>query len=82
VDWLGDTPADILYEICSYLHPLDLLHLSRTSKHLRSHLMNASARYAWRTAFEFVFLDGIREVREDLEEPRLANLLFEQHCDV
>ncbi|KIY67182.1 hypothetical protein CYLTODRAFT_12137 [Cylindrobasidium torrendii FP15055 ss-10] len=59
---------------------MDLLQLSRTSKHLRSHLMNASARYAWRTAFEFVFLDGIREVREDLEEPRLANL-FEQHCD-
>ncbi|KIY71386.1 hypothetical protein CYLTODRAFT_128822 [Cylindrobasidium torrendii FP15055 ss-10] len=76
-----DVPTDILYEICSHLHPLGLLHLSRTCKTVRATLMSPVSRYAWRSSFESVMFDGIREVRNDICEPRLATLLFENRCD-
>ncbi|KIY66568.1 hypothetical protein CYLTODRAFT_491348 [Cylindrobasidium torrendii FP15055 ss-10] len=78
---LLDVPADVLYEICSYLHPLMVLYLSRACKTLRSIFMSEASRYAWRTSFESIFFDGIRDVRSDICEPRLANLLFEDRCD-
>ncbi|KIY64074.1 hypothetical protein CYLTODRAFT_457538 [Cylindrobasidium torrendii FP15055 ss-10] len=78
---LLDVPADILYEICAYLHPLTLLRLSRTCKTLRAVFMSERSRYAWRLSFESILLDGIREVRNDISEPRLANLLFDDRCD-
>ncbi|KIY71389.1 hypothetical protein CYLTODRAFT_487304 [Cylindrobasidium torrendii FP15055 ss-10] len=76
-----DVPTDILYEICSHLHPLGLLHLSRTCKSLRATLMSVASRHAWRSSFESIMFDGIRDVRDDLCEPRLATMLFEKRCD-
>ncbi|KIY71388.1 hypothetical protein CYLTODRAFT_487303 [Cylindrobasidium torrendii FP15055 ss-10] len=78
---LLEIPTDILYEICSHLPPLGLLHLSRTCKTIRAILMSEASRYAWRSSFESILLDGIREVRNDICEPRLATLLFENRCD-
>ncbi len=42
-----EMPMDVLYEIFSFLEPIDLLHLSWTSKRLRSTIAENSARFIW-----------------------------------
>lgn len=44
---MTEIPMDILYEIFSFLGPIDLLHLSWTSTLLCSTIMNDSARFLW-----------------------------------
>ncbi|KAI8989719.1 hypothetical protein BD414DRAFT_459791 [Trametes punicea] len=75
---LVDMPLDILFEIFGHLHPADLLHLSRTTKALRSVLMQRSAITIWRNARQNV--EDLPDCPPDLSEPAYANLLFDQHC--
>ncbi|KAJ7611316.1 hypothetical protein FB45DRAFT_1037646 [Roridomyces roridus] len=42
---------DILLQVLGHLHPLDLLHLSRTSREFRELLHSATAESIWRHAF-------------------------------
>ncbi|KAJ7902121.1 hypothetical protein B0H14DRAFT_3852149 [Mycena olivaceomarginata] len=52
---LLDLPLDIFLEILKIVHPLDLLHLSRTSKTLRAFLLNRNrAEFIWRASFELI----------------------------
>ncbi|KAF9015800.1 hypothetical protein BDZ89DRAFT_435482 [Hymenopellis radicata] len=47
---MTDTPLDVLFEIFSYLEPLDLLRMSRTTKDLRQLLMSRSTAFVWERA--------------------------------
>lgn len=44
---MTEIPLDTLHEIFRKLEPVDLLHLSRASKSLRTIVMEKSARYIW-----------------------------------
>ncbi|KAI0797607.1 hypothetical protein C8Q75DRAFT_801540 [Abortiporus biennis] len=44
---LLEMPFDILFEIFGHLHPIDLVHLARTSKEFRMLLMGPSAKSIW-----------------------------------
>ncbi|KAF9007559.1 hypothetical protein BDQ17DRAFT_1238061, partial [Cyathus striatus] len=71
---------DILYEIFCYLHPQDVLHLSRTTKQLRGILMTKNARFVWKAAFSTA--RGLPQCPSDLTEPQYASLAFDEHCHV
>ncbi|KAF9070945.1 hypothetical protein BDP27DRAFT_1219832 [Rhodocollybia butyracea] len=75
-----DIPLDIVFEIFAYLHPLDLLRLSRATKELRCILINKSSEHVWRTARQNVA--GLPPLPHDLNEPQYAHLMFEPNCDV
>jgi hypothetical protein len=64
-------------QIFSYLTPLDILHLSRTTKALRDILMSRSAITIWKSAFTF---EPELPVPPDMSEPEWANLIFSPHC--
>lgn len=78
LEGIVDMPLDILQEIFAYLGPDDLLYLSRTSKALRTFLMNRASAFLWRMAFKNV--DGLPERPEFLNEPAYANVLYSKHC--
>ncbi|KZT09619.1 uncharacterized protein LAESUDRAFT_646055 [Laetiporus sulphureus 93-53] len=80
LDKLPEMPLDILLEIFSHLRPLDLLHLARTTKALRTMLMSRSSISLWKGARELV--GRLPDCPSDLSEPQYANLLFDQHCHV
>lgn len=44
---MTEMPMDVLYEVLNSLEPVDLLHLSWSSKTLHSIIMGRSARYIW-----------------------------------
>ncbi|KAJ6504368.1 hypothetical protein DFH09DRAFT_1051140 [Mycena vulgaris] len=71
-------PIDVLFEIFGYLHPYDVLRLTRVTKPLRRLLLDKSASGVWRTAREN--LAGIPEKPSDLSEPAWIHLLFEPQC--
>ncbi|EMD38467.1 hypothetical protein CERSUDRAFT_82729 [Gelatoporia subvermispora B] len=75
---LPDMPLDILFEIFGHLHPLDVLHLARTSKALRNVLMRRSAISIWKEARSRI--QDLPECPLDLSEPQYAHLLFDPHC--
>ncbi|KAJ7775180.1 hypothetical protein B0H16DRAFT_1760930 [Mycena metata] len=75
---LPEMPLDILFEIFSHLEPPDVLHLSRTTKDLRSLLMNHSAISIWKSAF--LNDPDLPELPEGLNLPQYANLAFSPHC--
>ncbi|KAK0498179.1 hypothetical protein EDD18DRAFT_1071450, partial [Armillaria luteobubalina] len=77
---VSDIPLDILLEIFSHLDPHDLLHLCRTSKSLRTILLDRSALSVWKRARQnLANLPGILGV---LSEPHYASLLFDKFCQV
>lgn len=45
--FMTEIPLDTLHEIFRKLDPVDLLHLSRANKSLRTIVMEKSARYIW-----------------------------------
>ncbi|PIL34396.1 hypothetical protein GSI_03171 [Ganoderma sinense ZZ0214-1] len=57
---LMNMPLDVFFEgislpkVASHLHPLDMLHLSRTAKSLRSLVLAKSSRSAWIASFATV----------------------------
>ncbi|KAI0784929.1 hypothetical protein C8Q75DRAFT_809482 [Abortiporus biennis] len=71
-------PLDILYEIFSYLHPLDLLRLARTSKDLRALLMSKTSLPLWKAARKSV--KDLPDCPSFLSEPAYADLAFDGHC--
>ncbi|EIW52705.1 uncharacterized protein TRAVEDRAFT_76372, partial [Trametes versicolor FP-101664 SS1] len=73
-------PLDIFFEISSHLHPLDLLHLSRTSKQLRSIMLSARSRSVWITSLASI--DGLPPCPKDMSEPAYSALLFCRACNV
>ncbi|KDQ62846.1 hypothetical protein JAAARDRAFT_202398 [Jaapia argillacea MUCL 33604] len=75
---LPTLPLDILFEIFSHLLPIDILHLSRTTKALRRVLLHRSSTSIWRAALSNV--EDLPECPEDLSEPQYANLAFSPHC--
>ncbi|KAG8928892.1 hypothetical protein FRC01_005208 [Tulasnella sp. 417] len=70
---------DLLHEVLGYLYPLDLLHLARTSKALRSYLMSKRSSNAWKNAREAV-APAVPQCPKDQSEPQWAALLFTQDC--
>ncbi|KAF9042846.1 hypothetical protein BDZ89DRAFT_1009202 [Hymenopellis radicata] len=75
---LTETPLDVLLEIFSYLEPLDLLRMSRTTKALRSLLMGKSSSSVWERAR--LRMKGLPPMLDGMSEPEYANLLFDSHC--
>ncbi|KAF7976685.1 hypothetical protein HWV62_5826 [Athelia sp. TMB] len=71
-------PLDVLFEILSYLHPLDILHLSRTTKAFRRVLMNKTHASVWKAARENV--RNYPECFPDMNEVQMARLAFDTHC--
>jgi hypothetical protein len=73
-------PLDIFFEITSHLHPLDLLRLSRASRHFARMFLRTENRHAWLAARRTVA--GLPDCPSDLSEARYAHLLFESMCSV
>ncbi|KAG9029668.1 hypothetical protein FS837_003486 [Tulasnella sp. UAMH 9824] len=79
-------PTEVIYNIFSFLHPLDLLRVARTNRVLRSHLMakviaiffDASARI-WKAA-RYTTNPPIPKCPSDQTEPQWARLLFTTEC--
>ncbi|KAK0421899.1 hypothetical protein EV421DRAFT_1723633, partial [Armillaria borealis] len=65
--------------IFEVLHPLDLLHLARSTKHLRSVLMSRSLSAIWKTARQS---SDFPEPMPRVSEPAWVSLLFEPNCHV
>ncbi|TCD66483.1 hypothetical protein EIP91_001308 [Steccherinum ochraceum] len=65
-------PLDILIEVFSYLQPLDILYLARTSKTLRALLMNKLSAMFWRVARKNV--EGFPDCPPFLSEPAEATI--------
>ncbi|TRM61385.1 hypothetical protein BD626DRAFT_502350 [Schizophyllum amplum] len=76
---LPSLPLDILYEILASLHPLDLLHLSRTTKTWRVIVLGRSATSAWTRSFSSQ-IKNRPSIPDDISIPRLTSLMFEPFC--
>ncbi|KAK0184588.1 hypothetical protein F5146DRAFT_230505 [Armillaria mellea] len=72
-----ESPLELMFEIFSYLHPIDLIRLSRTTKDLRS-LLQRSSQSVRKNARENV--KGLPPLPSYMSEPYYANLLFDAHC--
>ncbi|KZP14925.1 hypothetical protein FIBSPDRAFT_751002, partial [Athelia psychrophila] len=66
--------------ILSYLHPLDILHLARTTKQFRGALMNKSNALVWKATRQNV--PGYPECFPDMNEAQMARLAFDPRCYV
>ncbi|KAG8894069.1 hypothetical protein FRC00_009602, partial [Tulasnella sp. 408] len=87
-DLLATLPLELIYEVSGtlalnmifeHLHPLDLLHIARASKLLRSHLMSKRSITVWKTAREAV-IPPVPDCPKDQSEPQWAMLLFTHDC--
>ncbi|PIL35913.1 hypothetical protein GSI_01573 [Ganoderma sinense ZZ0214-1] len=76
---LENFPLDILYEVFSYLHPRDLLNLTRTNTGLRTILTQDDCAFVWRASRALV---GLLDPTECLgiSEVAFASVLFSNHC--
>ncbi|KAG8794715.1 hypothetical protein FRC12_022230 [Ceratobasidium sp. 428] len=77
---LFNVPIDILAEIAVYLHPVDLVYLSRTSKFFRNILMNRASAYIWRSAG--LNVQNLPPCPKDISELQYAALLFTESCSI
>ena len=66
-------------QIVSYMHPSDLLRISRVSKHFRSMLMTKNAVSFWRAARKTI---GMPNPPPDLNDAQYVALIFENVCNV
>lgn len=72
-------PLEVLLEIFWYLHPLDLVYLTRVSKLFRSFLLHRrKAKSLWTGALKRI--DRLPQCPSYLSEPAYANLLFWPFC--
>ncbi|KAK0192870.1 hypothetical protein F5146DRAFT_1041817 [Armillaria mellea] len=76
---LADVPLEIYLEIFSYLRPVDLLRLARTTKHFRSFLMSRSVLSLWQRARSYV--DPLPNMFPLTSEPAIADFMFEKGCN-
>ncbi|PPQ71816.1 hypothetical protein CVT24_006206 [Panaeolus cyanescens] len=81
---ITEMPLDILFEIFSLLHPLDLLHLARANKVIRAVVLGPNALVIWKNAFQ------TPEVKEhppppcpdSISLPQYTAMLYDQYCQV
>lgn len=67
-------------QICQHLSPRDLLHLSQASRSIRQLLFNKTySTIIWKRAREKLHFSYCPQ---DLSEPQLAKLLFDDDCYV
>ncbi|PBK68885.1 hypothetical protein ARMSODRAFT_199285 [Armillaria solidipes] len=76
---LADVPLEIYLEIFSYLCPVDLLRLARTTKHFRSFLMSRSVLSLWERARSYV--DPLPDMSPLMSEPAIIDFMFEKGCN-
>ncbi|KAG8945214.1 hypothetical protein FRC04_001120 [Tulasnella sp. 424] len=72
-------PIDIFAEVCFYLDPLDLHHLARTNKRIRSIMMTKEAKRIWAAALSSV--PDFPECPTDLNEPQYVRFMYSSECD-
>ncbi|CAE6410274.1 unnamed protein product [Rhizoctonia solani] len=65
-------------QVAQYLHPLDLIHLSRANKLLRSMFMRRPAADVWRAALTNSGLPPCPD--SAMSEPRYASLIYLEQC--
>ena len=70
----------VAIQVTSKLEPLDILQLSRVSKHFRSLFMASTSRHIWVAARRNI--PGLPDCPPDLNEAQYAYLLFEKVCFV
>ncbi|KAL1699660.1 hypothetical protein EV121DRAFT_215785 [Schizophyllum commune] len=75
---LFDLPLDILYEILSNTHPIDLLRMSRTTKPLRRTLTSRSSIWIWKKSYGAH--PDLPAVPEDLNIPQFMSLAVDAFC--
>ncbi|KAI0660261.1 hypothetical protein C8Q70DRAFT_913949 [Cubamyces menziesii] len=73
-------PVDVFLQIALHLHPLDLLHLVRTSKGVRSLLLSRRNRSVWTASLSSV--EGLPACPPDMSEPAYSALLFGRTCNL
>ncbi|KAF9260265.1 hypothetical protein L218DRAFT_872714 [Marasmius fiardii PR-910] len=74
-------PLELVFEILSYLHPIDLLNLARTNKSLRKFLMSRSlSENIWRAALKRRFFPTLPPIPSGFSEPAFVALLFNPIC--
>ncbi|OJA13349.1 hypothetical protein AZE42_04511 [Rhizopogon vesiculosus] len=78
LDLMPTMNLDILFHILSFLHPMDLVNLSRTSRNFRNLLLQRSSAAAWKVAR--LQVDDLPDCPPDMSEPQYANLVFYPHC--
>ncbi|RPD58196.1 hypothetical protein L226DRAFT_142665 [Lentinus tigrinus ALCF2SS1-7] len=71
-------PVEIISEIASHMHPLDLLSYSRTSKAYRKILLSRGSRVAWNASLATV--PDLPPCPPDMSQPKYAALIFDCHC--
>lgn len=71
----------IARQICSYLSPIDLLHVTQSSKIFAAFLLTPANATVWREARQQVG-DNFPECPEDLTEQKYACLVFGTTCQV
>lgn len=69
-------------QIFSYLTPIDLLHLSWTSKGLHNLLTTDDLASVWKKARTENILKGIPDCPDGIKESQYTNLMFGDHCFV
>ena len=66
-------------QIVSYMHPSDLLRISRVSKYFRSMLMTKNSVSFWRATRKNI---GMPDPPPDLNDAQYIALIFEHVCNV
>ncbi|PIL34410.1 hypothetical protein GSI_03185 [Ganoderma sinense ZZ0214-1] len=75
---LENLPTDVLLKVASWVHPLALLHLARTSKSLRETLLARNSLEAWQNSISVV--EGLPACPRDMSEPAYVALVFDKCC--
>ncbi|EUC60505.1 hypothetical protein RSOL_348630 [Rhizoctonia solani AG-3 Rhs1AP] len=75
---LMNLPVEVLTEVAQYVHPLDLVMLSRVNKFFRELFMDKRSALIWRSAREN--LPGLPPCPDDVSEPQYAAMLFTKRC--
>ncbi|KIJ10792.1 hypothetical protein PAXINDRAFT_42323, partial [Paxillus involutus ATCC 200175] len=81
LEMLPELNLDVLFHIFTFLRPMDLLNLARTTKAFRRLLMRKSLAFVWAAARKQTEQD-FPDCPPDLSEPQYANLAFYPHCHV
>ncbi|KDR85939.1 hypothetical protein GALMADRAFT_132557 [Galerina marginata CBS 339.88] len=74
IEFFRTIPMEIMLEIMEYLHPIDLLHLTKTDTTFRELLKDRSSTSVWRSAFGNY--PDIPEIPSNLTGYKWAVLLF------
>lgn len=74
-------PVELLFDILELAHPMDLMHLSRTSKGLRKVVLSKSSEPVWKAAYKNY--DELNNPPEDIPYPKWTAMMYDDaRCDV